>query len=70
MFYFLNSVRVPPKRMQPPSIPISPPVRSTKYGITPAPCTSHIHSKYDVLVWFEICELGKLILLSTTVLMT
>ncbi|XP_034243948.1 kinesin-like protein unc-104 isoform X7 [Thrips palmi] len=54
----IHSVRVPPKRMQPPSIPISPPVRSTKYGITPAPCTSHIHSKYDVLVWFEICELG------------
>lgn len=53
-----HGVRVPPKRMQPPSIPISPPVRSTKYGITPAPCTSHIHSKYDVLVWFEICELG------------
>lgn len=54
----IHSVRVPPKRMQPPSIPISPPVRSTKYGITPAPCTSHIHSKYDVLVWFEICELA------------
>ncbi|XP_011873964.1 PREDICTED: kinesin-like protein unc-104 isoform X8 [Vollenhovia emeryi] len=53
------SVRQPPKRMLPPSIPISQPVRSPKFGsVLPSPSTSHVHAKYDVLVWFEICELA------------
>ncbi|KAK2579261.1 hypothetical protein KPH14_008221 [Odynerus spinipes] len=55
----LDYVRQPPKRMLPPSIPISQPVRSPKFGsVLPSPSTSHIHAKYDVLVWFEICELA------------
>jgi kinesin family protein 1 len=53
------SVRQPPRRMQPPAIPISQPVRSPKFGALPSPSTSHVHAKYDVLVWFEICELGE-----------
>lgn len=54
-----NSMRQPPKRMLPPSIPISQPVRSPKFGsVLPSPSTSHVHAKYDVLVWFEICELA------------
>ncbi|XP_043279198.1 kinesin-like protein unc-104 isoform X4 [Venturia canescens] len=54
-----NSIRQPPKRMLPPSIPISQPVRSPKFGsVLPSPSTSHVHAKYDVLVWFEICELA------------
>lgn len=44
--------------MLPPSIPISQPVRSTKFGALPSPSTNHVHAKYDVLVWFEICELA------------
>ncbi|XP_046753238.1 kinesin-like protein unc-104 isoform X15 [Diprion similis] len=53
------SARQPPKRMLPPSIPISQPVRSPKFGsVLPSPSTSHVHAKYDVLVWFEICELA------------
>ncbi|CAD1472639.1 unnamed protein product [Heterotrigona itama] len=53
------NVRQPPKRMLPPSIPISQPVRSPKFGsVLPSPSTSHVHAKYDVLVWFEICELA------------
>ncbi|KAF4530219.1 hypothetical protein B566_EDAN017956 [Ephemera danica] len=51
-------VRQPPRRMQPPAIPISQPVRSPKFGALPSPSTSHVHAKYDVLVWFEICELA------------
>lgn len=57
--YLHCSVRQPPRRMLPPSIPISLPVRSPKFGVLPSLCTSHIHAKYDLLVWFEICELGK-----------
>lgn len=53
-----NGLRQPPKRMLPPSIPISQPVRSPKFGGLPLPCTSHVHAKYDILVWFEICELA------------
>ncbi|XP_072393950.1 kinesin-like protein unc-104 isoform X2 [Diabrotica undecimpunctata] len=53
-----GSVRQPPRRMLPLSIPISQPVRSTKFGALPSPCTAHIHAKADVLVWFEICELA------------
>lgn len=55
----LEYIRQPPKRMLPPSIPISQPVRSPKFGsVLPSPSTSHVHAKYDVLVWFEICELA------------
>ncbi|KOC60216.1 Kinesin-like protein unc-104 [Habropoda laboriosa] len=55
----LEYVRQPPKRMLPPSIPISQPVRSPKFGsVLPSPSSSHVHAKYDVLVWFEICELA------------
>ncbi|XP_011505550.1 PREDICTED: kinesin-like protein unc-104 isoform X1 [Ceratosolen solmsi marchali] len=55
----LEYVRQPPKRMLPPSIPISQPVRSPKFNsVLPSPSTSHVHAKYDVLVWFEICELA------------
>ncbi|XP_075980843.1 kinesin family member unc-104 isoform X11 [Anticarsia gemmatalis] len=53
--------RTPPRRMLPPSIPISAPVRSPKWGAAAvaAPCcSSHLHSKHDLLVWFEICELA------------
>ncbi|XP_074031969.1 kinesin family member unc-104 isoform X4 [Leptinotarsa decemlineata] len=53
-----GSIRQPPRRMLPPSIPISQPVRSSKFGALPSPCTAHIHAKADVLVWFEICELA------------
>ncbi|CAB3253143.1 unnamed protein product [Arctia plantaginis] len=55
------SGRLPPRRMLPPSIPISAPVRSPKWGAAAvaAPCcSSHLHSKHDLLVWFEICELA------------
>ncbi|GBP28430.1 Kinesin-like protein KIF1B [Eumeta japonica] len=53
--------RTPPRRMLPPSIPISAPVRSPKWGaaaMAPPSCSSHLHSKHDLLVWFEICELA------------
>ncbi|XP_074661847.1 kinesin-like protein unc-104 [Tubulanus polymorphus] len=51
--------RPPPRRQFPTTLPISPPVPSPKIGIlTPPRCTSHIHAKYDLLVWFEICELA------------
>ncbi|XP_067134761.1 kinesin-like protein unc-104 isoform X2 [Centruroides vittatus] len=49
--------RQPPRRMFPKSIPISQPVRSPKFGVLQSPSTTHIHAKYDLLVWFEICEL-------------
>ncbi|XP_044740263.1 kinesin-like protein unc-104 isoform X3 [Chrysoperla carnea] len=50
--------RQPPRRMLPPSIPISQPVRSPKFGAPPSPSTAHVQSKHDLLVWFEICELA------------
>ncbi|XP_069992035.1 kinesin-like protein unc-104 isoform X7 [Penaeus vannamei] len=50
--------RGPPKRMQPPAIPISQPVRSPKFGVVQSPSTSHVHARHDLLVWFEICELA------------
>ncbi|CAG9564965.1 unnamed protein product [Danaus chrysippus] len=53
--------RAPPRRMLPPSLPISAPVRSPKWGaasVAPPCCSSHLHSKHDLLVWFEICELA------------
>ncbi|GMR36635.1 hypothetical protein PMAYCL1PPCAC_06830 [Pristionchus mayeri] len=45
---------------QQPSLCISAPVQSTKnthFNLLNA--SSSIHSKYDLLVWFEICELGN-----------
>ncbi|XP_039756147.1 kinesin-like protein unc-104 isoform X8 [Pararge aegeria] len=53
--------RAPPRRMLPPSLPISAPVRSPKWSaasVAPPCCSSHLHSKHDLLVWFEICELA------------
>ncbi|XP_032596789.1 kinesin-like protein unc-104 isoform X9 [Drosophila grimshawi] len=50
--------RPPPRRMLPPSIPISQPVRSPKFGPLPCPPSSTVLAKHDVLVWFEICELA------------
>lgn len=54
-----GSSRGPPKRMQPPAIPISQPIRSPKFGVMQSPSTSHVHARHDLLVWFEICELGE-----------
>jgi kinesin family protein 1 len=52
--------RPPPRRMLPPSIPISQPVRSPKFGPLPcSPVSSTVLAKHDVLVWFEICELAQ-----------
>ncbi|KAK3867494.1 hypothetical protein Pcinc_027049 [Petrolisthes cinctipes] len=48
----------PPKRMLPPAIPISQPIRSAKFGLVQSPSTSHVHARHDLLVWFEICELA------------
>uniref|UniRef100_T1IJB9 OTU domain-containing protein 3 n=1 Tax=Strigamia maritima TaxID=126957 RepID=T1IJB9_STRMM len=53
-----KDIRPPPKRLLPPSIPISQPVRSPKFGVLQSFSTSHVHTRYDVLVWFEICELA------------
>ncbi|XP_050723710.1 kinesin-like protein unc-104 isoform X5 [Eriocheir sinensis] len=53
-----GSSRGPPKRMQPPAIPISQPIRSPKFGVMQSPSTSHVHARHDLLVWFEICELA------------
>ncbi|XP_055694163.1 kinesin-like protein unc-104 isoform X4 [Lutzomyia longipalpis] len=50
--------RPPPRRMLPPSIPISQPVRSPKFGPLPCPPSSTVLAKHDILVWFEICELA------------
>ncbi|XP_063696569.1 kinesin-like protein unc-104 isoform X4 [Culicoides brevitarsis] len=50
--------RPPPRRMLPPSIPISQPVRSPKFGPLPSAPSSTVLAKHDVLVWFEICELA------------
>lgn len=50
--------RPPPRRMLPPSIPISQPVRSPKFGPLPTAPSSTVLAKHDILVWFEICELA------------
>ncbi|XP_050411558.1 kinesin-like protein unc-104 isoform X2 [Patella vulgata] len=42
----------------PSALPVSQPVPSPKYGIIFTPSCSPIHARYDVLVWFEICELA------------
>lgn len=52
------ATRPPPRRMLPPSIPISQPVRSPKFGPLPCPPSSTVLAKHDILVWFEICELA------------
>ncbi|CAH1972061.1 unnamed protein product [Acanthoscelides obtectus] len=49
-----SGVRQPPRRMLPPSIPISQPVRSSKFGALPSPCTAHIHAKNTSLWWLNI----------------
>jgi len=51
--------RPPPRRLLPPAIPISQPIRSSKYRATTCPATSHLHSKHDLIVWFEILELAS-----------
>ncbi|XP_043239569.1 kinesin-like protein unc-104 isoform X3 [Amphibalanus amphitrite] len=50
--------RPPPRRLQPPAIPISQPVRSPKFGLPHQPCSTQVHNRDDILVWFEICELA------------
>src|SRR5579863_3514886 len=64
--------RNPPRRLQQlPPIPISAPVRSTKYPMCAALSnlatvlspsnsisSSHVAKKLELLVWFEICELA------------
>ena len=45
--------------MVPSSIPISQPIRSSKFGSIPSPNSlTPIVSKHDLLVWVEICELA------------
>ena len=51
--------RPPPRRLLPPAIPISQPVRSSKYRTPSCPATAHLHSKHDLIVWFEILELAS-----------
>ncbi|GMT14789.1 hypothetical protein PFISCL1PPCAC_6086, partial [Pristionchus fissidentatus] len=43
---------------QQPSLCISAPVQSTKSAFNNVNTSNSVHSKYDLLVWFEICELG------------
>ncbi|XP_074605037.1 kinesin family member unc-104 isoform X3 [Brevipalpus obovatus] len=51
-------VRPPPRHMFPRFIPVSQPVRSQRFTcLSASSSTAHIHAKYDLLVWFEICEL-------------
>lgn len=61
--------RMPPKRLQLPSITMSQPIRSTKFTQfamsptterkTPTSPSTTVFSKHDILVWFEICELAQ-----------
>lgn len=44
--------------MFPQLFPISQPIRSQRFACLTAPSTAHVHSKFDLLVWFEICELA------------
>ena len=55
----MGGPRPPPRRLLPPAIPISQPVRSSKFRATTCPSTNHLHSKHDLIVWFEILELGR-----------
>jgi hypothetical protein len=53
------TTRPPPRRNFPMTLPISHPVPSPKLGpLTMPTCCSHVHNKFDLLVWFEICELA------------
>ena len=54
-----STARAPPRRLLPPAIPISQPVRSSKYRAQSCPATNQIHSKHDLIVWFEILELAS-----------
>ncbi len=54
--------RPPPRRMLPPAIPISQPIRSSKFSMANNngyPGGSTIYSKHDIIVWFEILELAS-----------
>ncbi|KAK3593264.1 hypothetical protein CHS0354_012358 [Potamilus streckersoni] len=51
-------VRPAPRRSFPPMLPVSKPVPSPKYGVITPPSSSQIYARYDLLVWFEICELA------------
>ncbi|RUS83751.1 hypothetical protein EGW08_008502 [Elysia chlorotica] len=50
-------VRPPPSRSFP-TMPVSKPVPSPKYGIIAPSSSSPVHSQCDLLIWFEICELA------------
>lgn len=54
-----NHRRGIPKRMYPHMILPSPPVPPTKFTrpVGPKP-SAHLQSRFDILVWFEICELA------------
>ncbi|XP_059352577.1 kinesin-like protein unc-104 [Daphnia carinata] len=54
-----SSNRLPPKRMLPPLLPVSQPLRSTKFGMLPPSPTSQVDAKHDLLVWVEILELAS-----------
>uniref|UniRef100_A0A673T7G7 plus-end-directed kinesin ATPase n=1 Tax=Suricata suricatta TaxID=37032 RepID=A0A673T7G7_SURSU len=47
----------PSRRHFPRVMPLSKPVPATKLGALSRPCVGPCHCKYDVLVYFEICEL-------------
>ncbi|XP_065560293.1 kinesin-like protein unc-104 isoform X2 [Artemia franciscana] len=53
-----QSSRQPPKRLQPASIPISQPVKSSKFSNLSSNSGSQVYVKHDLLVWLEICELA------------
>ncbi|RWS15771.1 kinesin-like protein unc-104 [Dinothrombium tinctorium] len=55
--FCFSLTRQPPRRMFPQLIPISQPIRSQKFMSLSAPTTAHVHEKFDLLIWFEICEL-------------
>ncbi|XP_039716934.1 kinesin-like protein KIF1A isoform X2 [Pteropus medius] len=47
----------PPRRHSPRLMPLSKPVPATKLSTLTRPCPGPCHCKYDLLVYFEICEL-------------
>merc|ERR1740128_677307 len=51
--------RPPPRRLLPPAIPISQPIKSSKFSTSTCPTANQIHSKHDLIVWFEILELAS-----------
>ncbi|XP_071491497.1 kinesin-like protein KIF1A [Diadema antillarum] len=48
----------PLKRSFPCTLPMATPVPSPRMGLISTPSTSHLHSKHDLLVYFDICELA------------